>query len=116
MLEAGLKEDSMIDAEEYLEMTEGIREFQQRYHQKTVTSDLIEAYNLEEENRRMKEDCLLYAMNQGIATGIAKGKAEGISETKAGIVRNLSQFGMSDSDIIRIVGCTEEEVQQYLKQ
>ncbi|MFA6664915.1 MAG: hypothetical protein WCS21_11460 [Lachnospiraceae bacterium] len=115
MLEAGLKEDTMITAEEYLSMSDGIKEFQKRYGMKTVTPELVNTYLLEEENRRMKEDCLLYATNRGIEKGMKKGIEKGIEKGQSMIVRNLNKSGMSFSEIVRMTGCSEQEVREYLK-
>ncbi|MCK9330696.1 MAG: Rpn family recombination-promoting nuclease/putative transposase [Sphaerochaetaceae bacterium] len=115
MLEAGLKEDTMITAEEYLSMSDGIKEFQKRYGMKTVTRELVNTYLLEEENRRMKEDCLLYATNRGIEKGMKKGIEKGIEKGQSMIVRNLNKSGMSFSEIVRMTGCSEQEVREYLK-
>ena len=59
---------------------------------------------------RIQNDVLGNARAEGLAEGRAEGLAEGRAEEKLSIARSLKHMRMSDSDIAKATGLTQEEI------
>lgn len=52
------------------------------------------------------------ARKEGLAEGRAEGLAEGLAEGRSQIIRNMIRQNIPDQEIIRLSGCSEEELKK----
>ena len=76
--------------------------------------DRKERYEYEESLKVYRDwySVMKTAEEKGLAKGLEKGLEKGLKQGLLSTARNLKQMGLSDDDIIKATGLTEEEVRQ----
>lgn len=108
MLDNGYKDEGEMNM--LASMTEGMKNFAQRYNIAINDPRLVKLYQMEQDAIRDEKSRLSFAMSEGLKEGLKKGRNEGLREGTLNAAIGMKAKGYPVNDISEITGLSINEI------